>query len=353
MLQREESNMIYQASPARYDRMEYRSCGHSGLKLPMLSLGLWQNFGASCAYSTAAELLTYAFDCGMTHFDLANNYGPPAGASEELVGQVLARDLRPYRDELVISTKAGYKMWPGPYGELCSRKNILASLDQSLKRLGLDYVDIFYSHRYDASTPLEETMGALAQAVRQGKALYVGISSYPEKQTREAYGILKEMGVPIILHQPSYSIINRWIEKDGTINACGELGIGVIAFSPLSQGVLSGKYGTGSTAHTRAENPAGPLRASHIEARVLAAVDRLGGIARARGQTMVQLALSWVLRRPEVTSALIGVRTLDQLTENLGALDNLAFSPDEIVAIDDATRDGQIDLYPTQKSWLS
>jgi L-glyceraldehyde 3-phosphate reductase len=345
--------MPYQASAARYDTMQYRNCGRSGLKLPVLSLGLWQNFGAARDYASAVDLLGYAFDSGITHFDLANNYGPPPGASEELIGQILARDFRPYRDELTISTKAGYKGWPGPYGVLCSRKNILASLDRSLKRLGLDYVDIFYSHRYDESTPLEETMGAFAHAVRQGKALYVGISSYPEKPTREAYRILKEMGVPIILHQPSYSILNRWIENDRTIDACGELGIGVIAFSPLSQGVLSGKYSSGNKAGTRGEDAAGPLRASHVEPRVLAAVDRLGGIARARGQSMVQLALAWVLRRPETTSALIGVRNIEQLKENLGVLDNLAFSAEELAAIDEAARSGQINLYPTQQSWLS
>lgn len=269
------------------------------------------------------------------------------------MGLMMSRDLRPYRDELIISTKAGYRIWPGPYGEFGSRKNLLASLDQSLQRLQLEYVDIFYSHRYDQGTPLEETMGALAHAVRQGKALYVAISSYPEQQTREAHRILKEMGVPIVLHQPSYSVLNRWIEKDRTIDACGELGIGVIAFSPLSQGVLSGKYNSGNRAGTRAGNPAGPMRASHVEPRVLAAVDRLSGIARARGQTLVQLALAWVLRRPEMTSSLIGVRNLEQLKENLGALGNLALSPEEILAIDDATRDGQINLYPTPKSWLS
>ena len=347
------SVMAYRAGPARYDTMLYRDCGRSGLKLPVMSLGLWQNFGANRDYSSAVEILGYAFDSGITHFDLANNYGPPPGASEELLGQVMARDLRPYRDELIISTKAGYRIWPGPYGEFGSRKNLLASLDRSLARLGLEYVDIFYSHRYDPNTPLEETMSALAQAVRQGKALYIGISSYPEKPTREAHRILKEMGVPIILHQPSYSVINRWIEQDHTIDACGELGIGVIAFSPLSQGVLSGKYSSSNRAGTRGENPAGPLRASHVEPRVLAAVDRLSEIARARGQSLVQLALAWVLRRPEVTSTLIGVRNLDQLKENLAALANLGLSPEEIAAIDDATRDGQINLYPTHKSWLS
>jgi L-glyceraldehyde 3-phosphate reductase len=352
------------ASPTRYDAMPYRNCGRSGLKLPVLSLGLWQNFGASRDYASAMEILGHAFDAGITHFDLANNYGPPPRASEELMGQVLSRDFAPYRDELVISTKAGYRILPGPYGEFGSRKNMLASLDRSLQCMKLDYVDVFYSHRYDAATPLEETMGALAHAVRAGKALYVGISSYPEQQTRDAHRILREMGVPIVLHQPSYSVINRWIEKDRTIDACGELGIGVIAFSPLSQGVLSGKYGmsaskaeasptAASRSPTRAEHPLGILRASHVEPRVLAAVDRLSEIARARGQTLVQLALAWVLRRPEMTSTVIGVRTLDQLKDNLGALSNLALSPEEIAAIDEATKDGQMNLYPTQKSWLS
>jgi L-glyceraldehyde 3-phosphate reductase len=346
--------MSYEASPTRYDTMPYRHCGRSGLKLPVLSLGLWQNFGASRDYSSAMEILGHAFDAGITHFDFANNYGPPPGAAEELMGQVMSRDFRPHRDELIISTKAGYRMWPGPYGEFGSRKNLLASLDQSLKRLRLEYVDIFYSHRYDPNTPLEETMSALGTAVRQGKALYVAISSYPEQQTRDAHRILNDTGVPIILHQPSYSVINRWIEKDRTIDACRELGIGLIAFSPLSQGVLSGKYGSGNKAGTRADNPAGPMRASHIEPRVLAAVDRLGTIARSRGQTLVQLALAWVLRRSEVTSTLIGVRTVAQLKENLGALSNLALSAEEIAAIDDATRDGQINLYPVPgKSWLS
>ena len=346
--------MSYQASATRYDTMQYRNCGRSGLKLPVLSLGLWQNFGASRDYASAMEILGHAFDAGITHFDFANNYGPPPRASEELMGLVMSRDFRPYRDELVISTKAGYRIWPGPYGEFGSRKNLLASLDQSLKCMKLDYVDIFYSHRYDPNTPLEETMGALSSAVRQGKALYVAISSYPEQQTRDAHRILEQMGVPIILHQPSYSVLNRWIEKDRTIDACGELGIGVIAFSPLSQGVLSGKYSSGNKAGTRADNPTGTMRASHVEPRVLAAVDRLSDIARARGQSLVQLALAWVLRRPEMTSTLIGVRTLDQLKENLGVLEKLSLSPEEIVAIDDATRDGQINLYPSPgKSWLS
>ena len=344
--------MTYRADPARYDAMQYRHSGKSGLKLPVISLGLWQNFGGTRDYPSAMEILGHAFDAGVTHFDLANNYGPPPGSAEELFGQVLARDFKPYRDELIVSTKAGYNMWPGPYGEFGSRKYVLASLDQSLKRLGLDYVDIFYSHRFDPETPLEETMGALAHAVRSGKALYVGISSYPEAQTREAYRILREMGVATTIHQPSYSILNRWIEEDRTIDACGELGIGIIAFSPLAQGVLSGKYNGGHTEGTRGENPNGSLRASHIEPRVLEAVEKLGDIAKARGQSMVQLALSWVLRRPEMTSALIGVRNLDQLKDNLGVLNNLSLSDEEVAAIDAATAGGLMDLHPKPSGWL-
>jgi len=344
--------MIYRADPARYDAMQYRHSGKSGLKLPVISLGLWQNFGGTRDYPSAMEILGHAFDAGVTHFDLANNYGPPPGSSEELFGQVLARDFRPYRDELIVSTKAGYHMWPGPYGEFGSRKYLLASLDQSLKRLGLDYVDIFYSHRYDPNTPLEETMGALAHAVRSGKALYVGISSYPEKETREAYRILSGMGVQTTIHQPSYSILNRWIEDDGTIDACGALGIGIIAFSPLAQGVLSGKYSRGTTEGTRGADPKGSLRASHVEPRVLAAVDRLAEVARSRGQTLVQLALSWVLRRKEMTSALIGVRTLEQLRDNLGVLNNLDLSPEEIAAIDEAAAGGLMELHPRPSGWL-
>ncbi len=338
--------MTYRADPARYDSMQYRRSGHSGLKLPIVSLGLWQNFGGTRDYPSAMEILGYAFDQGITHFDLANNYGPPAGSSEELFGTVMARDFRPYRDELIISTKAGYNMWPGPYGEWGSRKYVLASLDQSLQRLGLDYVDIFYSHRFDPETPLEETMGALAHAVKSGKALYVGISSYPEQETREAYRILKEMGVATTIHQPSYSMINRWIENDRTIDACGELGIGVIAFSPLAQGVLSGKYNSGNAAGSRGESPNGTLRASQIDAGVLDAVDKVAEIARSRGQSMVQLALAWVLRRKEMTSALIGVRTLEQLKDNLGVLNNLPLSEEELAAIDLATSGGQMNHHP-------
>lgn len=340
--------MTYRASDARYGGgMQYRYTGRSGLKLPVISLGLWQNFGGTRDYPSAFEMLSYAFDKGVTHFDLANNYGPPPGAAEELFGDVMARDFRPYRDEMIISSKAGWTMWEGPYGDRGSRKYIIASADQSLKRMGLEYFDIFYSHRYDPETPLEETMGALAQLHRQGKALYVGISMYPEKQTREAVGILKDMGVPCLIHQPNYSILNRWIEEDGTMAACDELGVGIIAFSPLQQGILSGKYNKlkGDLEGTRAsENYS--LSANRLEPRILEAVDKLGEIARARKQTMVQLALAWVLRKKEVTSALIGIRTLEQLKDCLGVLDNLDLSAEEIAAIDEAAKGGMIDSRP-------
>ena len=339
--------MTYRAHSARYDAMQYRHSGKSGLKLPVISLGLWQNFGGTRDYPSAFEILGHAFDSGITHFDLANNYGPPPGSAEELFGDVMARDFRPYRDEMIISSKAGWTMWPGPYGDFGSRKYLIASADQSLKRMGLDYLDIFYSHRYDPATPLEETMGALAQLHRQGKALYVGISSYPEKQTRDAYKILKEMGVPCTIHQPSYSILNRWIEDDKTVNACGDLGIGIMAFSPLAQGILSGKYNSkDGRGQTRANEKDSSLRQSEIAPKVLAAVEKLGKIAKDRGQSMVQLALSWVLRRPEVTSALIGVRTLEQLKDNLGVLKNLPLSPDEAKAIDAATKGALLDHRP-------
>jgi L-glyceraldehyde 3-phosphate reductase len=340
-----EDWMTYRAHSARYEAMPYRHSGRSGLKLPVISLGLWQNFGGTRDYPSAFEILSHAFDSGITHFDLANNYGPPPGAAEELFGDVMARDFRPYRDEMIISSKAGWGMWPGPYGDLGSRKYLIASADQSLKRLGLDYVDIFYSHRFDPSTPLEETMGALAQLHRQGKALYVGISSYPAQQTRDAYRILKEMGVPCLIHQPSYSILNRWIEEDGTIDVCGELGIGIMAFSPLAQGILSGKYARG-TEGTRADEKNSSLRRAELAPNILSAVDKLEAVAKRRGQTPVQLALAWVLRRPEVTSALIGVRTLEQLKDNLGVLSNLTLSPEELAEIDAATKDALLDHRP-------
>lgn len=337
--------MTYRAADTRYDTMLYRRTGRSGLKLPAISLGLWQNFGGTRDYPGAFEILAYAFDHGITHFDLANNYGPPPGAAEELFGDVMAREFRPYRDELVISSKAGWRMGPGPYGEFGSRKYLIASCEQSLRRLGLDYVDIFYSHRYDPDTPLAETMGALAQLHRQGKALYVGISSYPREETQRACAILAEMGVPLLIHQPSYSILNRWIEADHTLDLCGELGIGVIAFSPLAQGVLSGKYSKG-LAGTRGGDVNSTINRRALAPGVLAGVGALGRIARARRQSLVQLALAWVLRRPEMTSALIGVRTLEQLKDCLGALDNLAFTDKELAAIDRAVKGAMLDARP-------
>ena len=338
--------MTFRASDTRYDSMQYRRSGQSGLKLPAISLGLWQNFGGTRDYPSAFEILSYAFDHGITHFDLANNYGPPPGSAEELFGDIMARDFRPYRDELVISSKAGWRMWPGPYGEFGGRKHLIASCEQSLKRMGLDYVDIFYSHRYDANTPLEETMAALAQLVHQGKAIYAGISNYPREQTKQAHRILRDMGLPVVIHQPSYSILNRWIEEDETIDTCGELGIGMIPFSPLQQGVLSGKYSKGK-AGTRAEDKNSTINARNLAPKVLSAVDALGKIAKARKQTMSQLALAWVLRRKEVTSALIGVRTLEQLKDCLGALDNLAFSTKELDAIDAAVAGASLSSPPT------
>jgi L-glyceraldehyde 3-phosphate reductase len=338
--------MTYRASDTRYDTMKYQRSGRSGLKLPAISIGLWQNFGGNRDYPSAFEILSTAFDRGITHFDLANNYGPPPGSAEELFGDIMARDFRPYRDEIIVSSKAGYGMWPGPYGEFGSRKNLIASADQSLRRLGLDYVDIFYSHRYDPNTPLEETMSGLAQLQRQGKALYVGVSNYPREATREAHRILATMGVTLTIHQPSYSILNRWIEDDGTIDACGELGVGVIPFSPLGQGVLSGKYSKGMDEASRGGRQGSTLGGRWMAPTVLAAVDALGKISKARKQTMAQLALAWVLRRKEVTSALIGVRTIEQLKDCLGALDNLEFTDKELKAIDTATAGAQLGNVP-------
>ena len=339
--------MTYRAEPARYDAMTYNKTGKWGLKLPAISLGLWQNFGGNRDYPSAFEILGYAFDHGVTHFDLANNYGPPPGSAEELFGQVMARDFRPYRDELIISSKAGWGMWPGPYGDLGSRKYVIASAEQSLKRMGLEYFDIFYSHRVDPDTPLEETMGALEQLYRSGKTLYVGISNYPAEWTRKAHKILSDMGVPLLIHQPSYSILNRWIEdEDDTIGTCGKLGIGMIPFSPLAQGILSGKYSKG-TKGTRAEEKNSSINRMALEPNVLKSVDALQAIADKREQTLVQLALAWVLRRKEITSALIGVRTVEQLKDCLGALDNLTLSKAEIVAIDKATKNAGIGGRPS------
>lgn len=340
--------MTFRAAEDRYDTMPYRRAGKWGLKLPVISLGLWQNFGGTRDYPSAFEILGHAFDSGITHFDLANNYGPPPGSAEELFGRVLARDFRPYRDEMIISSKAGWGMWPGPYGDLGSRKYLIASAEQSLRRMGLDYVDIFYSHRFDPNTPLEETMSALEHLYRSGKALYVGVSNYPREQLGEAHRILASMGVPLLIQQPSYSILNRWIEEDNTIAACAELGVGIIAFSPLQQGILSGKYSKG-TAGTRVEERNSSIGRAHLAPSVLRAVEALQGIADQRGQNLVQLALAWVLRRPEVTSALIGVRSLDQLKDCLRAIGNLGISAEEARAIDAAVKDGMLDGRPRTK----
>ncbi len=336
--------MTYVADAKRYNkRMPYRRSGRSGLDLPAVSLGLWQNFGGVDSFENGRAILRRAFDRGVTHFDLANNYGPPYGSAEESFGKVLAADLRPYRDELVISTKAGYDMWPGPYGQWGSRKYLIASLDQSLRRMGLDYVDIFYSHRLDPSTPLEETMGALDAVVRAGKALYVGISSYSPEATRKAANILRELGTPCLIHQPSYSMLNRWIE-DGLLDTLDELGIGCIAFSPLAQGMLTDKYLKGVPADSRGARQ-GSLRPQFLAAKNIAEVKALAAIAKKRGQTLAQMAIAWVLRDPRVTSALIGARNVAQLDDSLDAVKNLEFSDKELAEIDRHAVDAGINLW--------
>jgi len=323
--------------------MPYRRCGRSGLQLPALSLGLWQNFGHDVPFERAREIVLRAFDLGITHFDLANNYGPPYGSAEENFGRLLGTELGPYRDELVISTKAGYDMWPGPYGQWGSRKYLLASLDQSLARLGLDYLDIFYSHRFDPDTPLEETMGALDSAVRQGKALYVGISSYSAERTREAAAILRSLGTPLLIHQPSYSLLNRWIEPD-LIDALGELGVGCIGFSPLAQGMLTDRYLEGIPAGSRASR-AGSLSPDLLTDDTLAKIRALNEVARGRGQTLAQLALAWTLRDPSMTSTLAGASTVAQLDANVAALERLDFTADELNEIDRYATDGKINIW--------
>ncbi|NYZ15498.1 L-glyceraldehyde 3-phosphate reductase [Azospirillum sp. RWY-5-1] len=338
----------YLAEPTRYERMSYRRSGRSGLDLPAVSLGLWQNFGGVDVFETGRAVLRRAFDRGVTHFDLANNYGPPPGSAEEGFGRILATDFRPYRDQIVVSTKAGYDMWPGPYGSWGSRKYLVSSLDQSLKRMGLDYVDIFYSHRVDPRTPLEETMGALDHVVRQGKALYVGISSYSPEMTRRAAAILKQLGTPCLIHQPSYSMLNRWIEG-GLLDTLEELGIGCIAFSPLAQGMLTNKYLSGKPTDARAAK-GGTLRAHFLSDENLARVRALDAIAQRRGQTLAQMAIAWVLRDPRVTSALIGARTVEQLDNSLDALANTAFSPEELAEIDGHAVDGEINLWKTSST---
>ncbi|RYE99873.1 MAG: L-glyceraldehyde 3-phosphate reductase, partial [Oxalobacteraceae bacterium] len=335
----------YAASLNRYDdRMPYRRTGRSGLRLPAISLGLWQNFGGSDVFETGRSVLRRAFDRGVTHFDLANNYGPPYGSAEESFGRVLTADFGSHRDELVISTKAGWDMWPGPYGDIgSSKKYLIASCDQSLKRMGLDYVDIFYSHRVDPTTPLEETMGALVQLHRQGKALYVGISSYGPELTRKAALILADEKVPLFIHQPSYSILNRWIERE-LLATLEELGIGCIAFSPLAQGMLTNKYLSGVPEGARAGR-GGSLSQRLLTEQNLAAIRALNSIAIARGQTLAQMAIAWVLRDARVTSALIGARTVEQLDDSLDAIKKLSFSPEELSAIDAAAKDGGINLW--------
>jgi L-glyceraldehyde 3-phosphate reductase len=335
--------MTYVSVDDRYEHMLYRRSGRSGLQLPAVSLGLWQNFGFDRPLDTSRAIVRRAFDLGITHFDLANNYGPPYGSAETNFGLLMKQDLAPYRDELIVSSKAGYDMWPGPYGEWGSRKYVLASLDQSLQRLGLDYVDIFYSHRFDPETPLEETMGALDTAVRHGKALYVGISSYSAAKTREAYAILHELGTPLVIHQPSYSMLNRWIEPD-LLDTLGKLGIGCIVFSPLAQGMLTDKYLNGIPEGSRASRR-GSLSPDLINEQSLAKVGALNEIAARRGQTLAQLALAWTLRDERVTSTLIGASSVEQLEANVATLDNLDLSKEELEEIDRYATDADLNLW--------
>jgi L-glyceraldehyde 3-phosphate reductase len=338
--------MSYVAADDRYDRMLYRRCGRSGLDLPAVSLGLWWNFGHDRPFETSRAIVRRAFDLGVTHFDLANNYGPPFGAAEENFGRMLAADLAPYRDELVISTKAGWVMWTGPYGDRGSRKYLLASLDQSLGRMGLDYVDIFYSHRPDPETPLEETMGALATAVHQGKALYAGISSYSAARTAEAAAVLRDQGVELLIHQPSYSMLNRWIEPE-LLDVLGDEGVGCIVFSPLAQGMLTDKYLDGIPEGSRATRGYA-LSEDLLTEESLAKIRALNEIAGRRGQTLAQTALAWTLRDPRVTSTLIGASSVEQLAENVAALDRLDFADDELAEIDRHATESGINLWAGQ-----
>jgi L-glyceraldehyde 3-phosphate reductase len=333
----------YVPPPDRYKAMQYRRCGRSGLLLPLLSLGLWHNFGGETPLETQRSIVRRAFDLGITHFDLANNYGPPYGSAETNFGELLRTDLCSLRDELIISTKAGWDMWPGPYGDLGSRKYLMASLDQSLRRLGLDYVDIFYHHRFDPDTPLEETLGALDSAVRQGKALYVGISSYSDQRTREAIEILRSLGTPLLIHQPSYSMLNRWIE-DRLLDVLGSEGVGAIAFSPLAQGLLTDRYLHGIPEGSRASRGTS-LSKEMLSESNLGYVSALREIAQRRGQTVAQLALAWALRDPRITSVLVGASSVEQLEQNVAALENLDFSTEELAAIDKYAVDAGIDLW--------
>jgi L-glyceraldehyde 3-phosphate reductase len=344
--------MPYVPASSRYDHATFRRCGNSGLVLPPISLGLWQNFGGVDSLETARAILRRAFDRAVTHFDLANNYGPPYGSAESNFGLILKEDFRAHRNEMIISTKAGWDMWPGPYGIGASRKYLLASLDDSLRRMGLDYVDIFYAHRPWSNCPLEETMGALATAVQQGKALYVGISSYSPERTREAAAILKSLGVPLLIHQPSYSLLNRWIET-GLLNTLEDLGAGCIAFSPLAQGLLTGKYLNGVPADSRAGGSGSSMPAEALTEENLNRVRSLNEIAKSRNQSLAQMALAWVLRDSRVTSALIGARTVEQLDNSLDALKNLAFAAEELTKIDSIAQDGGIDLWKNAREQMS
>ena len=328
----------YLANPSRYEVMDYRRCGKSGLKLPLVSLGLWHNFGGVDRYETSRQIILAAFDQGVTHFDLANNYGPPAGSAEETFGQILREDLTRYRDQIIISTKAGYTMWDGPYGDWGSRKYLLSSLDQSLQRMGLDYVDIFYSHRPDPETPLEETMGALASAVQQGKALYAAVSNYRPEATREAARLLREMGCPMLIHQPRYSMFDRWIE-DGLLDTVDELGVGCIPFSPLAQGLLTDRYLDGIPADSRVAKEHGFLKRETVTPETIDKVRRLNTLAQDRGQSLAQMALSWILRDERVTSVLIGASSVGQLEQNLACRTNLSFSDEELAQIESILAD--------------
>ena len=342
--------MAYRAADARYDSMTYRRTGRSGLDLPAISLGLWHNFGDDMPFDRQRDILRRAFDLGITHFDLANNYGPPYGSAETNFGRHLADDFAPYRDELVISTKAGYDMWPGPYGQGGGgRKYVLSSLDQSLRRMGLDYVDIFYSHRPDPTTPLEETMGALDTAVRSGKALYAGISSYSPQDTAKAAAILADLGTPLLIHQPSYSMLNRWIETEGLLDTLEQVGAGCIAFSPLAQGMLTGKYLDGVPEGSRASQGKS-LSSELLTEEALGRIRTLNDIAQNRGQTLAQMALAWALRDPRMTTVLIGASSVGQLEQNVAALDNLTFNDDELWAIDEHAVDSGIDLWEAPRT---
>lgn len=334
----------YIPDDARYDRMVYRKCGNSGLKLPAISLGLWHNFGEDTPHATKRAICQTAFDLGITHFDLANNYGPPFGSAEEAFGQILKQDFAGYRDELIISSKAGYDMWPGPYGEWGSRKYVIASCDQSLKRMGLDYVDIFYSHRFDPETPLEETMGALDHIVRSGRALYIGISSYNSQRTREAVAILRDLGTPLLIHQPSYNILNRWVEHDGLKETLAELGVGSIAFTPLAQGILTKKYLGGIPEGSRATQGKS-LDPATITPRAIKSVRALDALAQRRGQTLAQMAIAWVLREGGITTALIGASKPEQVVDCAGAIQNLDFTPEELAEIDRIAAEEDINLW--------